>query len=326
MSEAQSIGTQSLAVKAALAGGQVAQSSWVAPWEPWCDNPVRIDRRVTSRQARGALTIGKCKMVDMLKSLEVSAHVPCRRCEKCLKFRQCRWRARAVVECERANRTWWMSLSFSPIHLAGILAEARSGEVKDIERAAYRHVQKYFKRLRKGNKLIIEDGVVKRRFNAPADFRYFAVYERGDLNGRSHYHLLLHETGSRPIPNATIQDHWPSFVWVRLLSGEDVGRTASYITKYATKSLDIRPRASVLYGKTSVTLKPLGLRGTISLIGGKTDDAPSEKTLEGSCFEKQNVSDRRKAIVAPPDTIGNTIVPDLSSRGATLQKGNVKCL
>ncbi len=270
-SEAQRIGTQSVAVKAALAGGQVGQSSWVGPWEPYCDNPVTVNRRVTSRESHGAVMIGKLKVSDMLKSLEVSINVPCRRCKKCLEFRQCRWRERAVNECDKANRTWWICLTFSPIHLAGVLLEARSGELKDIERAAYRHVQKYFKRLRKAGSV----------------FRYFAVYERGDKHGRSHYHLLLHETGSKPILNETIQEIWPSNVWVRLLGSEDAGRTASYITKYATKSLDIRPRASVLYGKTSFPPIPLGLGGENSLIFGEKMTTPQQKKLVvGSCFEQ----------------------------------------
>lgn len=278
-SEAQLIGTQSLAVKAALAGGQEGQSSWVGPWSPWCDNPIWVERRVTSRQAHDAKKIGNCKISDMLKSLEVAIQVPCRRCEKCLKFRQCEWRERAVAECGSANRTWWMCLTFSPIHLAGILVSARSDSVKDIERVAYRAVQKYFKRLRK----------------AGAVFRYFAVYERGDLHGRSHYHLLLHETGSRPISNETLQDLWPSNVWVRLLGCEDAGRTSSYITKYATKSLDIRPRASVKYGQTSFPSKPSGFGGKNSLIfGEKTTTPPTLPTKSGtdfssavgSCFEQ----------------------------------------
>ncbi len=239
--QAQLNGIQSLAIKTAFGGGQVGQSSWVGPWEPYCDNPVRVERRITSRQAHDAKRLGNVKILDGLKALEVAIEVPCRRCEKCLQFRQNRWRERAVTEYEKSNRTWWMSLSFSPIHLAGVLAEARSPELKDTEAAAYRHVQKYLKRLRKHG----------------AVFRYLAIYEEGDINGRAHYHLFLHEIGSRPIFKETLEDHWPSFVWARLLGSDDAPRRASYITKYATKSLDIKPRASVRYGQPSFPLNSL---------------------------------------------------------------------
>ncbi len=244
--DAQTIGTQSLAVKAALAGGNVGQSSWVAPWSPYCDNPLRIERRITSRQARHAKFVGKAKLVDDLKALEVAIDVPCRRCAKCLQFRQNRWRERAAWEIERAyqtgHRTWWMCLTFSPIHLAGITMAARSTSLKDVDATAYRDVQKYFKRLRKGK----------------AEFRYLAIMELGDENDRMHYHLLLHEKGSN-ILKETLEDLWPSNVWARLLGSEDASRTASYITKYATKSLDIRPRASSKYGQISFTLNSKNL-------------------------------------------------------------------
>ena len=75
-----------------------------------------------------------------------------------------------------------LTLTFSPIHLSGVLSAAKSGALRDVEAAAYLHVQKFFKRLRK---------------NHPrAKFRYLCVYERGgETNGRSHYHVLLHESG-----------------------------------------------------------------------------------------------------------------------------------
>lgn len=170
--------------------------------------------------------------------------VPCRKCPKCLQFRQMQWREKALAEIERSwsegRRTWVVCLSFSPVHLAGIYMEARRkfgvlGDVstRQLEWAAYRHVQKYFKRLRK----------------AKCEFRYLAVYERGEKSGRSHYHLLLHEAGSKPIvKNAHLEALWRSQVHARLIGRDEAGVNASYVTKYATKSLEIRLRASSKYG------------------------------------------------------------------------------
>lgn len=115
--------------------------------------------------------------------------------------------------------------------------EAQSGSHKHIEAAAYPHVQRYIKRLRK---------------TPDADFRYLAIYERGSVTGRSHYHMFIHETGKAPITKSTIDTQWRSFVGARLLDGDEAGRDASYLTKYATKHFDIRPRASVKYGKLTV--------------------------------------------------------------------------
>jgi len=146
------------------------------------------------------------------------------------------WRERALVEMERAVRTWFVTLTFSPEHLAGILQEAAlltRPESHDgrVETAAYRHVQRYFKRLRK-------DG---------CRFRYLAVYERGEETGRSHYHLFVHEVA--PITKRHLERRWRSNVHARLVADDASGK-ASYLTKYATKSLDVKPRASSRYGQS----------------------------------------------------------------------------
>lgn len=231
--EARNRGTRSLAAKIALAGGRIGYSSFLADWSPYCDMPVTLNRRVTSRDTTAPIKVGNSRIRDTVSAMEVSCQVPCRKCAKCLQFRQMRWRERAVNEIIAANRTWFVTLTFSPIHLAGILIEAKVNS-KTVELSAYRHVQLYFKRLRKSKCV----------------FRYLAVYERGEETGRSHYHLLLHEKGTRPILKEQLERQWRSFTNCRLVSGDDASGRASYITKYATKSIDIRPRASARYGNT----------------------------------------------------------------------------
>ncbi len=261
--QAAAVGTQALAIKTALAGGTVAQSSFVSDWEPYCDNPVTVDRRITSRLTNDGIKFGGLKLLDPLKSLEVSIQVPCRRCDKCLQFRQMQWRERALIEIEKANRTWWVTLTLSPTHLAGILLEARSDSDKHVEAAAYNHVQRYFKRLRK----------------LGAEFRYLAVFERGRKTGRQHYHLFLHETGTRPVVKLLIEAQWRSNVHARLVGGMEARGRATYITKYATKSFAIRPRASLDYGKNPLLLKTESFKEKITLIWGKKRTTP--KSLIG---------------------------------------------
>ncbi len=210
--------------------------AWQDLRKPFCDSPVPV---AFSKKGK-----------DAGAPVEINMFGPCRKCARCLQFRQMKWRQRAITEIVRTHnagrRSWWITLTFSPQHLAGIIAEAKvaSGgwaDIADIDRAAYRHVQGYLDRLRKASKTA---------------FRYLAVYERGEESGRSHYHLLLHEVGPRPVLKRTIEDRWRSHVHARLV--HVTGRTsglATYITKYATKTVEIRPRASLHYGRIETRRK-----------------------------------------------------------------------
>lgn len=219
-------GTFRTAAKMALRGKAVSGYQFYDPAKPWCDDPQRIHRTTPA----GGMT----------KAVEVTHFAPCRRCEKCLTFRRLHWRERILTEIERAPRSWAISLTFSPTHLAGIIYEADEQNVS-VERAAYGHVQQYFKRLRK----------VRTIGGQPLNFRYVAVFERGKLKGRPHYHLLLHEING-PVTKRVLESRWRSYSAPRLVAkadSRDCRRKASYITTYATKSFDVRPRASRGYGK-----------------------------------------------------------------------------
>lgn len=209
-------GVRKLAAKLALSGGTRHAGEYFADWQPYCDDPVTVHRHV--------------KAGGFDRSIAATIKAPCRKCAKCLQFRQMKWRERALVECHHAPRTWFITLTFSPVHLAGVLIEARSSALKDVDAAAYKHVQRYLKRLRKIAKI-----------------RFLAVYERGEQTGRSHYHLLVHEV-NRPIPKRELESRWISHVHARLVDLATPG-AASYITKYTTKAADIRPRASARYGR-----------------------------------------------------------------------------
>ena len=219
--------TVTMAVNLALRGKQLSRTEFHDPAKPYCDSPVLIGRRVSSRN--GAVT----------QSLEISQFGPCRKCPKCLQFKQMRWRERCLYEIAIAPRTWFVTLTISPVHMAGIYAEAHQltkphAFGQRLERAAYKHVAAYLDRVRKAAKCKI---------------RYLSIYERGSEGGRSHYHLLLHEVDG-PVVKSILESRWRSNVHARLVGTDDAGKRASYLTKYITKSLDIRPRASVGYGKT----------------------------------------------------------------------------
>ena len=210
-------------VTRSLRGDNLSRTSSHASAMPWCDDPVLV----------GARTRGQGK----LPSVETSGYFPCRKCEKCITFRRLRWRDRTRRELAKAVRSWFVTLTFSDIHLAGIrLAAAMLSQYDHetaLERAAYSHVQRYLKRVRKAGR---------------TQFRYFAIFEYGSENGRGHYHLFIHEKpGCKPVLKRTLDEQWRSFVSAKLVDTEEPG-AASYVCKYLTKSPVNRPRASTAYG------------------------------------------------------------------------------
>lgn len=223
-----------LAAKLALRGHSVVGAfapSIRGEWSVYCDAPVEVRRAVRAGGGR--------------RSLEMSFPAPCRKCEKCQRFRRMRWRQRIINEILLApGRTWFLTLTFAPVHLAGVLLEARAYEragktqAEAIETAAYDHVQRYLKRLRK---------------NTRTKFRYIAVPEYGETHGRLHYHLLVHEV-ERPILKRSLQAAWRGSFSSAKLVEEDTERgvagAASYVAKYLAKSGG-RVRASLRYGALS---------------------------------------------------------------------------
>lgn len=204
---------------------RVSPTSYKITHKPFCDDPVQINRE-EARPAHGYTGI----------SFEMFA--PCRKCEKCLLFRQLKWSERIETEIERSLRTWHVTLTFAPVHLAGVIAESHARKYRKLspdaamERAAYAHVQKYLKRLRKSG----------------ARFRFFGVAEYGSEHGRLHYHLAIHELVEGCLTKRQIDSQWRSFVGAKLVKAdEEGGHGVTYLTKYLTKQ-SIRPRASLRYG------------------------------------------------------------------------------
>lgn len=207
---------------------RVSPTLYEVPHRPWCDAPVFLEKY--SRPTEG------------LKGIMVRRYGPCRKCQKCLTFRTMQWRERIETELKAVERSWFVTLTFAPIHLAGVIAEANAkmkGPVgqAEIERQAYSHVQRYLKRLRKSG----------------ARFRYFAVSEYGEEKGRLHYHLLIHELNPGHVTWMLLDKKWRSFVYANLV--RKAGASASYVSKYISKSIS-RPIASGRYGAKEDELKP----------------------------------------------------------------------
>lgn len=129
---------------------------------------------------------------------EQAIEVRCRHCRACRLHRARMWYARATREAQACKgRIWFCTLTFR-----------RGREV-----VGYRPVQLWLKRLRK----------------AGAAFRFLAVQEQGDKNGRTHWHVLLFEVAG-PIRKAVIKAAWrEGFSHVKLAAPEVVAYVASYV-------------------------------------------------------------------------------------------------
>lgn len=189
------------------------------------------------------------RVVKPRPMMQVILHVPCRRCSVCLQKKAYLWRHRAVWEIAQAERTWFGTLTLRPEehYKVDLLAKTHERETLETDyvsvfdlraREVGKMATRYFKRLRK------ETG---------QPFRYLLVNEIHDgkntspeMRGRPHLHVLLHEFTGQPFRKELLQRQWPhGFSNWKLV--ENV-KAAGYITKYISKALDARVRASINYG------------------------------------------------------------------------------
>lgn len=171
----------------------------------------------------------------------------CRICEPCLKARASYWKLAAIREIERAQRTWFVTLTVRPeerlrVIYAADLRLAKAGVEdrcpKEVFRAQLKvlspHVTRFLKRLRK---------------QSLARFRYLLVWEH-HKDGFPHAHLLIHER-SGSLTKRLVQDQWKlGFSNCKLVGAAEGGfhKAAAYTCKYISKSMLARVRASILYG------------------------------------------------------------------------------
>jgi len=172
----------------------------------------------------------------------------CRKCAKCMQARSNEWRFRAREELRRAGRSWFGTLTLSPLAHYRVLSAARAqaaakavpwNTLSDEERfkrvcaTSLKEVNKYQKRVRK------EAGV---------PLRFLVVTER-HKSGLPHFHMLVHEVELKPVTHRILSSQWTlGFEKWRLVPLDDLN-SARYICKYISKEATSRIRASVGYGK-----------------------------------------------------------------------------
>lgn len=194
---------------------------------------------------------GRLKLVRIGKippGIELVLLTPCRRCQTCLKRHARLWRERAFIEIQESERTWFGTLTLSPDEHIRVdhLAATRERDFWSLspdkkfaarKKVIGREITLYLKRLRK------EGGV---------PFRYLCVYETHNsedtsdfMRGRPHMHFLLHEFAG-PIRKRSLDAQWKlGFSKWKLTDGMEA---AWYVSKYISKAVDARVRASLRYG------------------------------------------------------------------------------
>lgn len=185
-------------------------------------------------------------------TLILDLQVRCRQCESCLRARARHWALRAKSEIDAVARTWFGTLTLRPdrqnyyLNLARA-SYARSGDDLDRqpeevifrERAAAigLEVTRYLKRVRK---------------NSGARLRYVLVFE-AHKSGDPHLHMLVHEVGG-VVTYRHLSDAWTEGFTKWKLADTGASR---YVTKYLSKSMLARVRASVRYGESASVPRPL---------------------------------------------------------------------
>lgn len=162
-----------------------------------CEKPVRI--HYVARQ-------GFVK--QKLKSLMLEVLHRCRKCVPCEKARSRLWAARAAIEFEQADRTWFGTLTLGPSHHATVDQwVSRAGLWPDRSRLSDAAFEKQLFRARAsvvGDQVSSWLNIVREvgylRHHRRELVRYLLVAEKHDsgktadfMRGRPHFHLILHE-------------------------------------------------------------------------------------------------------------------------------------
>lgn len=197
---------------------------------------------------------GMFTFVGGRSTIHVDIGTRCRRCDKCLRHRKLRWRYRIREEVRRAARNWWGTLTLAPANHYRVMVEARrkaenssvtwetlsdEERFKRISDTSLKEVTKYLKRVRKAS---------------GHPLRYVLVTER-HKSGLPHFHLILHEQELRPIPHRILSGQWNGknfalgFEKWRLIPFDDEERHVGYVSKYISKGLSAKVRASQRYGE-----------------------------------------------------------------------------
>lgn len=167
----------------------------------------------------------------------------CRACDNCKKQRSKLWFARARNEIEASPRTWFGTLTLTFENQMYFLNRARLAlhdfelksddlQFKALCKEISPEITKYLKRVRK-----LSGGRLR-----------FCLISEAHKSGFPHFHLLVHQV---TIDGQVTYRNLSSPVWCLGFTNfklVESTRAASYVSKYLSKSLRSKIRASIKYG------------------------------------------------------------------------------
>lgn len=178
--------------------------------------------------------------------MEVEIITPCRKCPRCLRRRSAHWRHRAEAEIKASPRTWFCTWTLSPESRFRTLTQARaalSAQSMDYDsRPPAEQFGAWCKEI--GREFTL--GLKRLRKNTKSQVRYLIIAE-GHKDGTPHFHGLIHEVSPlHPVTHKRlVEDIWRlGFARYKLADAA----SGSYVTKYLSKALLARVRASGGYG------------------------------------------------------------------------------
>lgn len=179
--------------------------------------------------------------------LRIIMHTACRKCDACRRKRQRMWYQRSRAEYEAAARNWFGTLTLSPEQ--HFQCETRIRHLLDkqgVDFEALSGSEKFSLRVKEMGKLVTL-WLKRVRKNSGAHIRYLMVCE-AHKSGLPHVHVLIHEQSiSEPVRWSVLAEAWQyGFSSFKLAKDP---KSALYLTKYLTKSIDVRVRASIEYGR-----------------------------------------------------------------------------
>lgn len=266
-------GNWALALKALQSGGRKTGASSVE-WDVAgdCQDPRVFTRTSRNWREHAIRRPGVWDVYDVYRPkgpgvLHVTMVTRCRACPACLRAKRRMWFWRAMQECERSQRTWFVTLTLKPsvarrTRREALLALARKGlsdtpgEIHEAWCSSVgSEITRWLKRVRE------ESG---------AKLRYLLVAEQ-HKSGVPHFHLLVHEVkGSAPVLGRMLNDQWRymgytdrKIVWDAAKTKDEqepLWRSCGYVCKYVSKSMLARVRASLRYGVSSKNIAIPGVK------------------------------------------------------------------
>lgn len=205
-------------------------------------------------------------------------YVRCRKCAECKRERKRMWIARAIAEARQAPVTWLFTGTFAC-------------EPPD-EAAVVREGQRFLKRLRKGLAHPVE--TYRGPMAVPGvKVRFLSVVERGDENGRLHWHAIIHGDGDL-VRWLQLRTAWHAgHMHARRVNArgderlpDDVLRQIAYVAGYLGKQPG-RVVASLKYGRRtpqptkagSTRMEPNARSARSPTTSSATKDAPHATTM-----------------------------------------------